>query len=897
MSQAFFPRAWAAAFLTAGWLNISPLSAAWVWVEGEAAQETSARAHSWYSGQVKKDQLSGGAFLSHFAPEGPVRASYVFEAPVAGRYKLWMRVNPAQAKYTFVLNGGVAQELVTAGQAQDEVNLAADDKPDLRFLAWISAGEVELRTGRNTLNFTLEGKAGRDFHGSLDCFVLTQEPFTPMGAVKPDEVTARIQAIAEKNPGWTVWNPPSDPHTASAIDLRRLNEPVAGATGRVRVKSGRFVLGDGQPVRFWGVNGPPNGLHGEALRHAARALAKRGVNLVRIHQAVFDAKTGALRPEKVARLHEVVAAFKQEGIYAHLSIYFPLWMTPESELDYLQGYDGAKHPFAALLFNRDFQRQYQGWWKAVLTTPPEGGGLPLAQEPAVMGVELQNEDSFFFWTFSEANVPEPQRRLLQRTFGAWAIEKYGSIEATWQAWKGLKLPEDHAAEGRLAFRPLDRLATERTPRDQDTATFLVETQRRFYEEQSAFLRSLGYQGLITASNWHTADPSILDPLERFSYTAGDFIDRHGYWVGVHRGDNASWSIREGHVYSDRSALRFDPRSLGGERELSHPVFDLKYQGFPSMISETTFNRPSRFRTEGPIFYAAYGALQGTDSIVHFAYDGAGWSVKPGFFMQPWSLMTPTQIGQFPATALIYRQGLLAEGKLMADLRLPLEDIQALKGSPLAASTNLDELRRMEAPAEASSISVGSLSPLIHLVGRTQARFASGSHTIESFAPYHDAAQQTVTSSTGELLLNYSKGVLFLRGEKAQGVVGNLQAAGQVELPGLRVESTLDLGAVLLVPLDEQPLAQSTRLLLQVMTEEKPTDFTTEPAGEGLHKITRLGSDPWLIRAPQGKVQVTLPQAESLSIQPLDANGYPIGEKLSPGELTLRADVVYYLLER
>ncbi len=72
-----------------------------------------------------------------------------------------------------------------------------------------------------------------------------------------------------------------------------------------------------------------------------------------------------------------------------------------------------------------------------------------------------------------------------------------------------------------------------------------------------------------------------------------------------------------------------------------------------MISETTWNRPNRFRSEAPLYYAVYGALQHSDAIVHFALDGTNWSAKPGFFMQPWSLMTPAMMGQFPAAALCF----------------------------------------------------------------------------------------------------------------------------------------------------------------------------------------------------------------------------------------------------
>jgi hypothetical protein len=183
----------------------------------------------------------------------------------------------------------------------------------------------------------------------------------------------------------------------------------------------------------------------------------------------------------------------------------------------------------------------------------------------------------------------------------------------------------------------------------------------FYRRTYDYLHELGYKGLVTCSNWHTANAEVLGPLERYSYTAGDFIDRHGYFGCFHKGDNAAWSVRDGHTYRDRSALRFDPEQAGKPKDFNHPVMDIHYNGLPSMISETAFTRPNRYRTEAPLFYAAYGALQGSDSIVHFALDGSRWDVKPRFWMQQWTLMSPTQMGQFPAAALVYRRGLVSEG--------------------------------------------------------------------------------------------------------------------------------------------------------------------------------------------------------------------------------------------
>jgi hypothetical protein len=356
--------------------------------------------------------------------------------------------------------------------------------------------------------------------------------------------------------GWFDFRPkPESSASESPINLRRLNEEFAGEHGFITAKDGRFIhSGNGQPVRFWAVNGPPHDLTGEPLKNCARLLARYGVNLVRIHGALFD-KDGEPDIAKVLHAQEIVAAMKAEGIYSHFSIYFPLWFTPRADLPWLAGYDGAQHPFASLLFNRAFQEKYRAWVTTLFTTPDPKTGKTLVDEPAVFGIEIQNEDSFFFWTFDSRNVPDAQLRILEQQFGEWVKQKHGSFDAALAAWNGLKTPRDAPGEGRLGFRPLWNISHEKTPRDQETTAFLLQTQSAFYQKTYDFIRQLGFKGLINDSNWYTADPEVLGPLEKLSYTAGDFIDRHGYFECNHHGDNAAWSIRAGHTYSDRSALR------------------------------------------------------------------------------------------------------------------------------------------------------------------------------------------------------------------------------------------------------------------------------------------------------------------------------------------------------
>jgi hypothetical protein len=110
-----------------------------IWIEGENATSTDMKPHPWYAGGVNKANLSGGAFISNFGPrEG--HATYQFNAAEAGSYALWIRANPiGDPKLDYQLNGGDWTPVDFTNRT-DLINIAIDNKPDLRFIAWIKVG-------------------------------------------------------------------------------------------------------------------------------------------------------------------------------------------------------------------------------------------------------------------------------------------------------------------------------------------------------------------------------------------------------------------------------------------------------------------------------------------------------------------------------------------------------------------------------------------------------------------------------------------------------------------------------------------------------------------------------------------------------------------------------------
>jgi hypothetical protein len=887
------------AALLAAWLVPSAARADWIWVEGEKPAKATMNRHPWWFDKVQKNQLSGGDMISNFDKGKDGEAEYRATSRAAGKFDFWVRANPVQAKLAYRLNTGKWTEIELDQNQLDNTNIAEDNKPDLRFIAWVKVGQVELKKGANSVRFKMHG--GENHHGYLDCFVLTNEPFQPRGTLKPDQLAAEAERRTAEDKGWFAFSPPPDAfETTSGFDLRGLNETRAGDGGFIGVEGSQFVHGKTrEAVRFWAVNGPPRELKDrELLKQLARRLAKYGVNLVRIHGGYFD-ENGEVDQAAVQHAFDVVECMKEEGIYSHFSIYFPLWLKPKPNTMWLGGYDGNRNPFAALFFNDDFQRQYQLWWKALLTTKSTTTGKRLIDEPAVAGLELVNEDSYFFWTFNAENIPDAQQRIVETQFGEWLKRKYGTLEKALAQWNGPATDRDAPTAGRVSFRPLWNMFSEKTRRDQDATRFLVESQRGFYQRHYRFLRDLGFQGMITASNWVTASPQVFTPLEKYTYTVGDFIDRHGYFGCRNQGQDSEWSVRNGHTYADRSALRFDAEEPNKPKMFVHPVMDPSYDGKPSMISETTFNRPNRFRSEAPLYYAVYGALQDSDAVVHFALDSASWSVKPGYFMQPWTLMTPSMMGQFPAAALIYRQALVRPGDVLVDLNLKLDDLLNLVGTPLEQDASFDELRAKDVPQGLTLNPGNVIDPLVHYAGRTNVNFTAkgGESRLTDLAAYIDRGKQTVRSTTGELMLDYGKGLITIDAPAAQGASGALALAGKVELTDLTITSEMSLGHVVAVALDARPLAKSQKILLQVMSEEKATGFQAEPAGDGVTRIVEIGHDPWLVKELQGTLRFKRADAGQLKVTELDQNGYPCESMGRADEIRLGRDTMYYLIAK
>jgi hypothetical protein len=870
----------------------TPAPAAWVWWEAETPRATNFPDTNPFAAKDAKGAavLSGGKWISAVAPDKPLFLEYDVTVGQATSYELFVRKFWLHGPFRWRFDDQPWREC-----GRDVAMLDSIEIMQFVSASWIRLGEVKLGSGHHVFRMELLEPKGV---AAYDCFLLTTVPFVPRGKLKPDEKVGTAPA------GWFPFEPDADPFSASPLDLRWMNEAHAGDGGFIGVAGDHFIHGKtGQPVRFWAIDVSADvvlNYDRKTQERLARFLAKFGVNMVRLHGPLWkEGDLGRVDAHKLDGIHALTAALKNQGIYLELSTYYPLWLNPPGGPGF-EGYDSHQHPFGLSFFSQSLQRLQKGWWRTVLTSPNPYTGVPLQQDPTLAFLEVVNEDSLFFWTFTPyENVPAPQMEVLEKLFGQWLLKKDQSLAQTFSRWGGNAIRGDDAAAGRAGFMPLSDIANRRDARARDTARFLAEVQRGYYDEMFRYMkRDLSFKGCVTGSNWMTADARRLGPLDKWSNAGGDFMDRHGYYGGPHEGPQSTFALTAGDSYNDALALRFETGKPGGT-SFDLPIMDLAYDGKPSVISEINWPPPNRYRTDMPLLAAAYGALQGSDAFFFFAGGEPVWSSK----LEKFSITDPAAMSQFPAAALVYRQGLVKTADAVVHVEVTLPSLFELEGVPIEAPQNLDQLRAQGAMPPARFGGSGAakrIDPLAFLTGRVEVNVtpgAAGAPRMKELSPLINRAAKTVRSATGELLWSWGAGLATIDAPAAQGATGLLAQAGAVALRDITIASGNEYGAVMLVSLDGKPLASSAKMLLQVMTEDNNNGWSAP--GQGMRKVVDIGGPPLVVRNLSGRVTFKRGDASSLKVSPLDFNGYRSGAASlgATGTLELKPRTLYYVIEK
>ena len=898
---------WVLATLARSAVAAEPL----VWVEGEQAVRKQLVANAGLN-DVNPDELSGGQWICSFSHEQEPTgtAEYPFQMPEAGRYHLWVRAVGGTG-LAYRLDGAKDAVDVAINKGRDPVPVAADGNPFYPpAAAWYDLGMVDLAQGQHTITWYLGGLREKVRWGGLDCFVLSTGAFTPNGKYKPGDKSPEPIPAFKPGQAWDFVPQPDKLDPGAMLDLRWLNEKVAGEHGFIRVSpdGNSFRRGDGQPIRFWGASpGFPPEADLAARKQDAQFLAKRGVNFVRVWCNLFRTVEGSritdVDEKALDDLFKTVAAMKSAGIYLTINPYWAVSVKIQKSWGVTD--PGTTCPEGLLFFEPAMQRGFKAWLRALYTTRNPYTGLALGEDPAVAIIEVQNEDSLLWWGLS--NIKGDAQLLLRRRFADFLRNKYGSLEQARAAWQGCSpwTPDawDKDLPGLMHAWDLTRdarIKKGKIPGFEERVAaqteFLARLMREFNAQMAAFLHEeLHCRQIINANNWRTSDLSMTQDAEYWADSANEVNGRNFYTGGYHKGVNDGWQILPGQYYTDVSMIR-EPVSL--------PINVKRPLGHPFILPEMLWTPPDLYQSEGPLMVAAQTALTGLDISCWFGI-GCLWCDNPSY---KWVGNSPVILGQFPANALIFRQGLVQAGPPAVVEHRRLEDLWQRKTPLISEESGWDPNRDPGNIALASSVTT-AIDPLAYLAGAVRVAYDGepAKTEVANLATCIDRKHQTVRSITAQIETDYGQGVYRVNAPAAQAVAGFLRDAGPQHLADLDVDCANHYAAFVLVPLDGKPIRQSARLLLQAGTVCRPTGWAAMPTRARINgkqtacfRILSAGTAPFQVENTRATITVangSLTQAILLDVNGM-ATPTPVELKQAGGKATvvLPANTMYLVLK-
>lgn len=588
----------------------------------------------------------------------------------------------------------------------------------------------------------------------------------------------------------------------SDVDFGFLNRPleprdrvfVHGAEFRRVGADLRPRTRDDEPVRFFGVNLAFGGNFPEErdAERIARRLRRLGVNIVRLHHMDTspDAKPETARsilttgpyptfnPVTVARLRRFIEALAAEGIYINLNLKVGYVFRPEV--------DGVPAPAAGSMptqskplhiFHPRMVELQTDYARRLIEV------LGLKGHPALAMVEISNESSLV-WAW--------QRGQLDRHLtGAYREE----LERQWRAFLS-------ARRGTSSEAPLvEETTTGPEELINDYLLFLAETDRAYLNRMAAAVRE-ATDALTPITGTQMGFGGLLN-LD--SHRDLDYIDEH-FYIDHYNFPNRPWDPRDWRIR--------DSSATGTRLRTYLQVAAARQAGRPYTVSEFNQNWPNRYAAELDPTIAAFGAFQGWNGLMHFAYaHAANWDLEApsGFDL----VSDHTKLVAFGQAAWLFRSGAIRPGKQPIGIRVPLE--LRLAAARAKRIRDIPDFLRESLGFEPEQI-------FRHPVRLETA----GPRELPKRA--RSRPEPPYRADTGELSFDPARKLFLIHSDRAAGVFGSAGhepvVAGDIELR--LAPSSRGFAAVLVTALDGLPLRKSRRLLVTTPGYTLRTKAGTNP---------------------------------------------------------------------
>ncbi len=464
---------------------------------------------------------------------------------------------------------------------------------------------------------------------------------------------------------------------SSMVDFSRPAKPV-GQCGRVFVGTdGRLYFEDGTRATFWGINIAKSSVFQprEVIDRAVDAIAAAGFNLVRFHH--FDDVTGLLPreragkkpridPDKLACLDYWIYRLGQRGIYVYLDLldYRTFW--PEEGVpDGPQLGRGAK-PYAVFVPRLvELQAEYARQLLRDHVNPLTGKSY--ADDPAVLFVEICDENGLFRAARRRQAVRPPYTRMLERMFTDWLRDRYGSDEALRKAWTTVNgfcaLGQNESLAAANVKPSLDGTG----PRQADTALFFADLHRRYF---TRIRQAVGGENSPILFGGVT-DPAVPADL-RAAAEVLDFIGINWYWDHPRFTAGHRWQMP--YLYDNRSPMADD-----GLDDFPPTAAAAHVAGRALVVREWCPCWPNKYRPAAILEAAAFGALQDIDALILFHFSADPKHKTIGLFDVG---NDPVRWGIAAAAGQIFRRRLVKPGQRRVVIGYSLCDVLAKALDPM-----------------------------------------------------------------------------------------------------------------------------------------------------------------------------------------------------------------------
>lgn len=640
----------------------------------------------------------------------------------------------------------------------------------------------------------------------------------------------------------------------SPVDVSFLLDARAGKHGFIQIKNGHLATSDGQRIRFWGVNitdWSKGSRQIPSMQDApfwAATLARFGVNCVRFQfldletpRGLIDSRrqdTRTLDAEQLDREDFFIDQLEKRGIYIDLNLLVGRpFKTADGVQDAQLLRQGAKGTSLFDLRMIELQKEYA---RQLLAHRNPYTKLKYTDDPAVAIVEINNENALNIGY----RAPSPfYRQELSGMYNQWLTKHRTSEQiAELRSISGVDantLVPLITWRGQAATAPPERFYAE--------AEFYNDVQRDYFTDMENYLkRELGAKSLVIATADHNHAASGYPIL--LATSSLDVIDGHTYW-------------QHPNMYVRKSTMVNDPFN-STVVELSRSAI----AGKPYIVSEVNNPFPNDYAGEGIPILAAYGALQDWDGIFWYTFEpkiDPAWKPYVG---DPFDIsLDPVKMPELAAGALMFLRS----------------DIEKARKVVQRSYTEKQVFDSMLLPSTERPYFTPGFPLYLPLEDEVRISSLNGAPTqpfskIPAPDPIVSDTQQLTWYSSSE-----QSGLVTIDTPRTQALIGFVQANGKA-VGNLSASVDNTFCTILLISMDEKPIAQASKLLLVAGGRVENTGQQWNTAGTN---VTNWGTPPTLIEQVNGVIILHhLEGARAVHLQPIDGAGQPLGISIEAAKI-------------